>query len=41
MFAEDVMLPVKVCVSSVELPKVVEPDKVAIVMFVTEEDTMY
>jgi hypothetical protein len=41
MFADAVMLPVKVCVSSVESPKVVEPDNVAIVILVTEEDIMY
>ena len=38
---EAVMLPIKVCVSSAESPKVVEPDNVSIVMLVTEEDTIY
>jgi hypothetical protein len=35
------MFPINVCVSSNELPNVVEPDNVAIDMFVTDEDTMY
>ena len=38
---EAVILPVNTCVSSTESPNVVEPDKVAIDILVTDEETTY
>ena len=35
------IFPIKLCISSDELPKLVEPDNVATVILVTEEDIMY